>query len=107
MDKLIAQTVLTRGKGYCERCGTPGEDFHLHHRKLKSQGGKDAVANLVAVCHTCHNIHPKSIHQNPAEAKRSGFIVPSWANPEEYPLCLPDGRVVRLDNEGNYLEIGK
>jgi len=29
-------------------------------------------------------------------------MVPSWADPAEYPLHLHDAEVVVLDNEGNY-----
>ena len=45
MDKKIAETVLARAKGYCEACGLPGDDFALHHRKLKSRGGKDEAVS--------------------------------------------------------------
>ena len=102
MDKKVAETVLARAKGYCECCGLPCDEFALHHRRLRSQGGKDEVCNLIAVHHSCHNLGTNSIHNRPGIAKVKGWIVPSWADPAEYPLHLPDGKVVRLDNEGNY-----
>jgi len=102
VDKKIAETVLARAKGYCEACGLPGDDFALHHRKLKSRGGKDEVANLIAVHHKCHNLGTKSIHLNPTLATVKGWMVPSWAEPAEYPLHLHDAEVVVLDNKGNY-----
>ena len=102
MDKKIAETVLARAKGYCEACGLPGDDFALHHRKLKSRGGKDEVANLIAVHHKCHNLGTDSIHLNPQKATIKGFMVPSWALPEEYPLHLHGVKIVVLDNEGGY-----
>jgi hypothetical protein len=105
MDKVIAETVLGRAKGYCERCGKPERDLALHHRKLKSRGGKDEVSNLVAICHPCHNLDTKSVHLNPKEATLRGWMVPSFADSEYYPLHLPSGKIVRLDNEGNYKEI--
>ena len=105
MDKDVAEKVLERAQGYCEVCGLPGDNFALHHRKLRSQGGKDEVANLIAVHHKCHNMGTHSIHLKPMVAKVKGWIVPSWANPIEYPLHLHNKEIVRLDNEGNYHRI--
>lgn len=105
MDKRIAETVLERAGNYCEACGNPCRDFALHHRKLRSQGGKDEVCNLIAVHHKCHNLGTNSIHLSPAKAVKLGQIVPSWEEPSEFPLHLPDGSKVLLDNEGNYIEI--
>jgi len=105
MDKQIAELVLDRAKGYCERCGKPSHDLALHHRKLRSRGGKDEVSNLVAVCHKCHNLGTESIHLNPAKATLKGWMVPSYADTTLYPLHLSDGSIVKLDNEGNYISI--
>jgi 5-methylcytosine-specific restriction endonuclease McrA len=105
MDKTIANAVLQRAKGFCERCGVPSHDLALHHRKLKSRGGKDEVSNLVAICHKCHNMSTESIHLNPAKATIKGWMVPSWAEPSDYPIHLADGSIVRLDNDGNYKEV--
>ena len=102
MDKKIAETVLNRAKGYCEACGLPGDDFALHHRKLKSRGGKDEVVNLIAVHHKCHNLGTDSIHLNPETATVKGWMVPSWADPAKYPLHLHGAEIVVLDNKGNY-----
>jgi hypothetical protein len=104
MKKEIAEIVLERAGSYCEACGGVGGNFALHHRKLRSQGGKDEPCNLIAVHHSCHNLATDSIHLNPAKSVKKGWIVPSWGDPHEFPLHLPDGSVVRLDNEGNYLD---
>lgn len=37
----------------CENCTKPSVD--IHHLKFKSQGGKDIIENLAAVCRECHN----------------------------------------------------
>lgn len=37
----------------CENCGNPAVD--IHHIKFKSRGGKDEIANLMAICRKCHN----------------------------------------------------
>ncbi len=105
MDKQIAEAVLTRAKGYCERCGVSSDNLALHHRKLKSRGGIDSITNLVAVCHPCHNLGTNSIHLNPKKATIKGWMVPTWADPEVYPLHLADGSIVRLTNNGDYKEI--
>jgi HNH endonuclease len=105
MDKVVAQIVLERAKGYCERCGISSGNLALHHRKLKSRGGKDEVSNLVAVCHQCHNLGTHSIHLNPKQATLKGWMVPTYADTTDFPLHLFGGNVVRLDNEGNYLEV--
>ena len=105
MDKKIAEAVLERAKGYCEKCGMSGDDFALHHRKLKSRGGKDSVANLMAVHHACHNLGTDSIHANPKKATQMGWMVPSWADPADFPITLPDGDIVRFAEDGSTARI--
>lgn len=105
MKKEIAEIVLGRAGYYCEACGKPGQNFALHHRRLRSQGGKDEPCNLIAVHHECHNLGTNSIHSRVGISIDKGFIVPSWADPAEYPLHRPDGSKVLLDNEGTFTEI--
>ena len=105
MDKKVAETVLARAKGYCERCGAPSYDLALHHRKLKSRGGKDEVANLVAVCHPCHNLGTYSIHLRPKEATEKGWMVSQWQNPEEIPVSIFGSEPVKLNPDGTYGKI--
>lgn len=106
MNKQIAQLALDRAKNYCEKCGGVGrDDLALHHRKLKSRGGKDEVANLMVVHHKCHNMGTDSIHANPDVATRNGWMVPSWSDPAIYPITLPDGLIVRFDNLGSWTRI--
>ena len=105
----LREIVLSRCRGYCEKCGRPlrAEGFALHHRKLKSRGGKDQISNLVALHHECHNLGTKSVHLNPAEAERVGLMVGSWQEPSECPLTLPDGSIVILTEEGTYKYLGR
>jgi len=104
MKTDLREIVWLRCGGYCERCGIPlhENDFALHHRKLKSRGGKDELSNLVALHHYCHNLGTDSVHLNPEDATREGFMVASWSNPEETPVTLGDGRMVLLTTSGHY-----
>lgn len=106
--KKMRELVFARSKGYCEKCGLRlPEGWALHHRKLKSRGGKDEVSNFVALHHECHNLGTDSVHNNPCWADQLGLMVGSWQEPIEVPLTLPDGSHVILDNEGNYKTLGR
>jgi len=99
----MREIVFARCKGYCEKCGNRlPEGWALHHRKLKSRGGKDEISNFVALHHGCHNLDTDSVHLNPEKAERTGLMVPSWQDPWECLVTLPDKSIVMLDNEGNY-----
>lgn len=107
MDKEIVEIVQERAGSYCEVCGgVTEESMALHHRKLKSRGGKDSVANLIWIHHGCHNLKTDSIHLNPEMAERKGWIIASWQEPEETPFFKPDGSIVLLTNEGTTISLG-
>jgi hypothetical protein len=84
--------VENRARGRCEIRSTHDCDGistgYPHHRKLRSQGGSNALDNLLAVCFTGH----QWIHQvlPRAEAERLQLIVPRET--PEYPYD-PEGRV--------------
>ena len=110
MDKKVVELVHQRSGGYCEVCGgfIRGQGA-LHHRKLKSRGGKDTASNLIYIHHGCHNLNTDSIHLNPAMAEIKWWMVGSWQEPHETPfvtaensfaLLLDDGTIKRL-GEGN------
>ena len=110
MNNALREQVFERCNGYCEKCGQSlPESWALHHRKLRSQGGKDVVENFVALHHACHNMGTNAVHLNPADAIRNGFIVPSWGDPASVSVTLSDGSNVILTQEGtyDYLERGK
>jgi len=108
MDKKIVAIVLKRADGYCEVCGGAAQEtMALHHRKLKSRGGKDSPANLIWIHHGCHNLRTDSIHLNPEKAEHKGYMVPSWQEPTEVPINLPDGRFALLLDNGTKKILGE
>lgn len=73
----MRESLKERSKGRCEvkishEC--TGKAEHEHHRMLRSQGGTDAVENILCTCVFCHRF----IHDNPAVASLLGWIVESW-----------------------------
>lgn len=95
MDPDLRHAVFVRAGGRCERCRCPlpADAWEAHHRQLRSRGGPDTMANLVALCRDCHH----DVHAHPAAATASGFMVPSWADPATTPTHLHHTRWVLLD----------
>lgn len=57
----------------------------VHHRKLRSRGGRDDHPNCLTLCPRCH--HDK-VHGFPVWATVVGLMVPAWADPSEWPVLL-------------------
>lgn len=97
--------LYKRCKGVCEFCGGDlPENWAAHHRKLRAQGGKDALDNAVALHHECHNLGTHSVHLNPKKSYENGFMVHSWDTPATTPLNLLHHTWVLLTPEGEYAE---
>jgi hypothetical protein len=97
------EKLYKRCQGLCEKCGISLPDsFAAHHRKLRSQGGKDTLDNAVALHHECHNLGTKSVHLNPKVSYENGFMVHSWDNPQEVPVLIPFLGLTILTKEGKY-----
>jgi predicted restriction endonuclease len=104
IPKPIRQGVLERSNGRCEGCGQrlDPDTWECHHRKLRSQFGKDELSNLLALCLPCHVLaHSK----RRAFGEPNGLIVASWQQPEEVPVLLYGAVRVHLDDEGYYAPI--
>lgn len=99
IPRYVADLVATRADGACEimhpEAGCTGGAEHLHHRKLRSQGGGHTVSNLVHICAACH----RWVHGHPAAAYRCGWLVHGWDDPEETPMLRRSDSVM-LSKDG-------
>jgi hypothetical protein len=110
MNSKVVDIVKERAGDYCETCGKAAQpSMALHHRQLRSRGGKDVASNIIRIHHGCHNLKTNSIHLNPSISEAKGWICPSWKDPTEHPFVRPDGSIVLLNNDGGFtvLEEGK
>ncbi len=74
IDELDAMTnpLLERANHCCEIClSAPVE--HRHHKLRRSQGGTNALSNLIACCVDCH----VRIHRYPEASYRAGLMIRS------------------------------
>ena len=93
--------IADRQDGYCLWCEGPlGDNFALHHRKLRKHGGPDSPENIVALHHHCHNLGTASVHLKPSVGYDRGFLVHSWGEPTETPLTTASGATVSLHKDG-------
>lgn len=78
MPLKVAEAVRRRSGRRCELC-RGARASQLHHRKLRSQGGKHREDNLLDLCPHCHH---EVIHRNGPWARRHGLIVGRAYDPE-------------------------
>lgn len=85
----LRQAVYDRAEGQCDCCGIalPLDEASPHHRKLKSQGGRDSLPNLLCLCADSHRV----VHANPAASYRNGWMVPNGQQPGGWPVLRWDG----------------
>lgn len=78
--QMVKAVVKARSKGVCE-AGTPvctRVAVHVHHRKLRSQGGSNYPDNLLDLCFSCHDW----IHLHPAASYEQGWLLHSTDDEE-------------------------
>lgn len=51
-----------------------------HHRRLKSRGGPDSLANLLLLSDRSH----RAVHASPAWSYARGFLIPNGFSPDGY-----------------------
>lgn len=82
--------------GRCANCGS-SRDLHVHHRRLRSQGGPSTYSNQVTLCQECHG----KMHASPKLAHQLGFILRHGEEPGLRPIqhfCWPGGLVYLRDD---------
>jgi 5-methylcytosine-specific restriction endonuclease McrA len=102
----VRKALYARTKGHCDKCGGPmlEEEMQAHHRRLRSQGGKDELACLLGCHGRCHNLDSDSIHLRPKAAYVNGWLVKSYQDPALTPVLI-GGRSVLLGNDGSIVPI--
>lgn len=99
----VRAELRERADNYCERCGLVFAN-NAHHRKNRSQGGRDVLSNLLLLCGSgttgCHGW----ITEHPSESYNNGWAVRSFLSPEAVPV-LYRGQLVHLDDLGNLSEV--
>lgn len=79
----VRMALFLRSGGRCEFCTRSlNNRAHVHHRKLRSQGGGDEEENLVVIHPECHEF----AHRNRAFAADHGWIVSGWSDPSQVPV---------------------
>jgi hypothetical protein len=98
IPKAVRTALHTRSDHCCEICGKWGNN--AHHRKNRSQGGKDVLSNLMLLCGSgttgCHGY----VTEHPAEGRDKGWCVWSHQKPAEVPV-LYRGQLVSLGDDGH------
>ena len=103
----VCDLVDARDDHSCVRCGRSlfVETGSRHHRKLRSQGGKHDVSNLILLCGSgttgCHGW----VHANPAEALRGGWYARSWQDTLGVPVKHYKHGWVLLDDAGGFVAV--
>lgn len=103
IPKRVRDIVIEREDHCCIRCGQWAEGGSLHHRRLRSAGGKHTVENLVLIHGSgvtgCHGW----CHANPLDALAEGLIVRGYHDPAERPVKVYGHGWVYLSADGRYV----
>jgi hypothetical protein len=98
----VRRLLREREGNVCAKCGERAAN-NAHHRKNRSQGGKDVLSNLLLLCGSgttgCHGW----VTENPRTSYLLGFSVKSWGDPASTPVFYR-GQLLFLDDAGNLVE---
>lgn len=69
----LREEVLMRSHGSCEIVSPvcTGRGHHVHHRRRRSQGGRDVLEDVRLSCSACHGY----LHAHVAEAFDKGWLI--------------------------------
>lgn len=103
---LCARSSGSTILGLCEICGHGGTN--AHHRRNRSQGGRDVLSNLILVCGSGTTLCHGAITENPNWAESRGYTIKgTQAVPSQTQVFLPlHGGWVYLDDEGGLEPVG-
>ncbi|RJQ68102.1 HNH endonuclease [Pseudonocardiaceae bacterium YIM PH 21723] len=87
IPRQLRAAVYDRAEGTCDMCGRwlQPDLWEANHRLMRSQGGRDALINLVALHPACHR-GPQGVHHRPAWAYANGLLVPARRDPQQWPV---------------------
>lgn len=95
----VAALIVDRAALCCEamivEAGCTFKAQHIHHRKMRSQGGGHTPSNCVLICYRCHDW----IHKHPAVSYERGFLVRGHKD-ETAQVFMYRLRPVLLDERG-------
>lgn len=101
----IRQALRERAGGRCEICAEPANN--AHHRRNKSQGGQDRLANLMLLCGSgttgCHG----EVTEHPGWATLCGYTIQGTVDgdaPETVPVYIRGLRSL-LEDDGTVVHI--
>ncbi len=97
IPKPLRLAVYERDNGSCVICGR-GVSFdwaEIHHRKYRSRGGRDELANLI----TLDGCHKTAVHEDHTGlATANGWAVSRTCEPADIPVRYADGSLRYLTN---------
>ena len=103
IPKKMRQELETRAGFQCEICGRWNAD-NAHHRKNRSQGGRNELSNLMLLCGSgttgCHGF----VTEHPSTAAHHGWRVKSFQTPSDVAVSVR-GRWVRLCDDGSVVPV--
>lgn len=82
--EIATVVLLQRDNMRCVVCGRPlNNSMERHHRKRRRDGG-DRFSNVIGVHPGCH----ARVHRGPVDSRDNGWICPTWAEPDEWPILI-------------------
>lgn len=107
MPRSVAESVQSRADDVCEYvipgAGCGWVPTQIHHRRLRSQGGKHDAVTCVFICEPCHRYS----HMNVEESYENGWLVHGWDDPAKTPFLrrgvwsqpMENGAVIECEEE--------